>query len=254
MAGAATALWECPRARRRNRWNHEGPWGADVEPAVLCILRSNDAGDLPPIAEGVPAGGEQHCDRCEDQDLGPVLAGAVSDAFGEFTIEGNVPVDTPYILVTKVGRFRRAQQMDPIPEGDACTTVQLPTTMSEGNPTRVPRDRNDGLAVHIPRVAVYTTSTPGGASSPAIGARGGSATGTPPTAPPIRLSGRLRGRRAGAAALRCLHLRRLPRRGVWCGRRRLRWRPRLWRLPRSRRVRCRGCAQPVKSAVPAPHL
>jgi hypothetical protein len=65
-------------------------------------------------------------------------------------------VGTPYILVVKAGKFRRAQQMAAIPGANACTTVNLPLTMVGGNPTRLPRHRDDGLAVHIPRVAVST--------------------------------------------------------------------------------------------------
>jgi hypothetical protein len=127
-----------------------------VPNAFVYILRNNTVADLPPIDEGVPADGGQHCDNCEDQDLGPVLVGAVTNGHGEFTLEGNIPVGTPYILVVKAGKFRRAQQMDPLPAGDACTTVELGTTMAAVNPTRLPRDRDDGLAVHIPRVAVST--------------------------------------------------------------------------------------------------
>src|SRR5690606_2595185 len=80
---------------------------------------------------------------------------AVSDASGYFEIAGSVPVDTPLLIVVKAGKFRRATTIT-VPASDACTTVELPTTMPD-NPTRLPRSLDDdGLARSIPRVAVST--------------------------------------------------------------------------------------------------
>jgi hypothetical protein len=124
-----------------------------VPNAFVYILRDNDATKLPPIGAGIPSGGTS-CDRCEDQDLGPVLAGAVTDASGNFTIEGNVPVGMEFVLVVKAGRFRRAVPFT-LPETAACMTTMLPTTLP-GNPTRLPRTMSDGVAVNIPRIAVTT--------------------------------------------------------------------------------------------------
>lgn len=125
-----------------------------VPNAFVYILRTNDPLDLPTIGSGVPVNGES-CDRCEEQDLGAVLTSAVTNAEGYYELSGNIPVDQQFVLVVKVGKFRRAVQMT-IPKEDECETTPLPTTMAAGNPTRLPRDRNDGLAVNIPRIAVST--------------------------------------------------------------------------------------------------
>jgi hypothetical protein len=124
-----------------------------VPNAFVYILRNNNVGDLPPIDEGIPSTG-QRCDRCEDQQLGPVLAGAVTDAHGNFTIEGNIPVGVQFVLVVKAGKFRRAVQYT-LSAGAACQTTALPTAAAS-NPTRLARHLNDGLAVHIPRIAIAT--------------------------------------------------------------------------------------------------
>jgi hypothetical protein len=124
-----------------------------VPNAFVYILRTNDEADLPPITSGIPAGGTS-CDRCEDQDLGPLLVGGLTDATGAFTLEGNIPVGMEFLLVVKAGRFRRAIRHT-IPAEAACTTVALPATLPE-NPTRLPRTMTDGLAVNLPRIAVTT--------------------------------------------------------------------------------------------------
>lgn len=127
-----------------------------VPNAVVYILRSNDPSTLPAIPEGLPDDGEsQSCDRCEDAPLGPSLVGAVTNAEGEYTIEGNIPVGEEFLLVVKAGKFRRAQHVT-LDEAGACATTQLPTAVTDGNPTRLPRALDDGLGVHIPRVAVTT--------------------------------------------------------------------------------------------------
>jgi hypothetical protein len=126
-----------------------------VPNAIVYLLRTNDPRDLPDIPTGIPADGES-CDRCEDQlaNLGPVLAGAVTDATGAFTIEQYVPLGIEVLLVVKAGRFRRATTLI-IPEDAACQTTDLPTDLPD-NPTRLPRDMSDGLAVNIPLTAVTT--------------------------------------------------------------------------------------------------
>ena len=64
-----------------------------VPNAFVYILRSNNVSDLPAIGSGIPNGGES-CDRCDEQNLGSVLTGAVTDATGAFMLEGNIPVGT----------------------------------------------------------------------------------------------------------------------------------------------------------------
>lgn len=124
-----------------------------VPNALVYILRNNDASVLPPISTGIPTGGTS-CDRCEDQDLGPVLAGAVTDAAGNFVIEGNVPVGTEFLLVVKAGKFRRAVAQTLAPAA-ACTDAALPIALPD-NPARLPRNSADGIAANIPRIAVTT--------------------------------------------------------------------------------------------------
>jgi hypothetical protein len=125
-----------------------------VPNATVYILRSTDAADLPDISVGVPADG-QSCDRCEDQDLGPLLTGAITDAAGNFVLEGNIPVGRDFLLVTKVGKFRRATTVTQLPTTAACTTTALPSAAAE-NPTRLPRSMSDGLAVNLPSIAIST--------------------------------------------------------------------------------------------------
>jgi hypothetical protein len=167
-----------------------------VPNATVYLLRSTNVADLPAIPTGIPADG-MSCDRCEDQMLGPVLAGAVTDATGAFTIEEFVPVGVEIVLVVKVGRFRRATTLT-LPASAACQTTALPTTLPD-NPARLPRDMMDGLAVNIPHVAVTTGSVdamecvlekmglshaefanPGGAERVNLYRGGPTTTGTPP--------------------------------------------------------------------------
>jgi hypothetical protein len=131
-----------------NTGNHVG-----VPNATVYLLRTASEADLPAMPTGIPADG-MSCDRCEDQNLGPVLAGAVTDATGAFTIEEYVPVGVEVVLVVKVGRFRRATKIT-VPATAACQTHMLPTALPD-NPTRLPRNVTDGLAVNIPRIAVTT--------------------------------------------------------------------------------------------------
>lgn len=124
-------------------------------PNALVYILQNNVDTLPAIPVGIPSGGTA-CDRCEDQEaqLGEVLFGAVTDATGAFTIEKYVPVGQEFTLVVKAGKFRRAVRVT-VPEASACTDVALPTTLPD-NPTRLPRNMNDGEFVHIPKIAVST--------------------------------------------------------------------------------------------------
>lgn len=135
----------------RNDANVQNQLG--VPNAVVYILRTDQEDALPAIPTGTPTGGLS-CDRCEEQDLGPLLAGAITDASGNFVIEGNVPVGVEFVLVVKAGKFRRAIRHT-LPAEAACQTTTLPTTMPD-NPTRLARSSTDGLAVNIPRIAIST--------------------------------------------------------------------------------------------------
>lgn len=121
--------------------------------AVVYVLQTADPKDLPAVSKGLPEDGES-CDRCDEQDYGPVLVGAVTDATGAFELSEYLPVDTEFLLVVKAGKFRRATTFT-IPSSGACKTTNLPTTLPD-NPTRLPRHVNDGLAVNIPAIAVST--------------------------------------------------------------------------------------------------
>jgi len=124
-----------------------------VPNAIVYILQTDKVEDLPAFSTGIPAGGTS-CDRCEDQDLGPVLNGTVTDATGSFTLDEFIPVDKDFLLVVKAGRFRRATKFK-LPASAACETTALPTMLPD-NPTRLPRSMTDGSAVNIPRIAVTT--------------------------------------------------------------------------------------------------
>jgi hypothetical protein len=124
-----------------------------VPNAVVYILESARVADLPAIGTGIPAG-ETSCDRCDELDLGAVLASAISDSFGNFVIEGNIPIGQNFLLVTKAGKFRRAVSLQLEPSA-ACSDTELPTALPD-NPARLPRSTTDGLAVNLPRIAVST--------------------------------------------------------------------------------------------------
>lgn len=126
-----------------------------VPNAFVYILQTTNASDLPPISTGIPSGSNgESCDRCEDQDFGPVLVSTTSDSKGEFELSGNIPVGKPVLLVVKVGKFRRAQLVT-VPASAACKTHNLPTAAGS-NPARLPRSMSDGTGAHIPRIAVTT--------------------------------------------------------------------------------------------------
>lgn len=125
-----------------------------VPNAIVYIMKTDQIADLPAIPVGTEPGGLS-CDRCEEQDLGPLLAGAITDAEGNFSIEGNVPVGAEFFLVVKAGKFRRVVRHPALDASAACQTTALPTELP-GNPTRLPRDMSDGEAVHIPKIAVTT--------------------------------------------------------------------------------------------------
>jgi hypothetical protein len=124
-----------------------------VPNALVFIPQSSSVAALPPIGAGIPAGGTR-CDRCDERELGPILASAVTDSAGNFTLEGNIPVGQAFLLVTQVGKFRRAVSQQ-LAANAACGTTALPSALP-ANPTRLPRSMSDGLAVNLPRVAVST--------------------------------------------------------------------------------------------------
>ena len=83
-----------------------------------------------------------------------MLAGAITDAAGNYTIEGNVPVGVEFLLVVKAGKFRRAVSHTLPPRPPArprrCRT-RCPTTRRGWRAAA-----SDGLAVNFPKIAVST--------------------------------------------------------------------------------------------------
>ncbi len=121
--------------------------------AFVYILQVDDLSALPSVDAGIPDVGGQPataCERCEDQDLGPVLVSTTTDALGQFVLRGSIPVEEEFILVVKTGKWRRAQRIT-LPSSAACAATSLPLEQ-----TRLPRSMNDGLGANIPRVAVST--------------------------------------------------------------------------------------------------
>ncbi len=97
---------------------------------------------LPPITSGAV------CEQCEDEDLGEPVVGTITDFDGSFELR-NVPADTEFPLVIKVGKWRRVVMIDPV---SPCSTVFL----GSGD-TRLPQVHQEG-SVHdnIPRIAIST--------------------------------------------------------------------------------------------------
>ncbi len=154
-----SAIPDCSQAAQRTsisgrvitagRNDGDTPNQVGVPNAFVYILANNDPSQLPAIEAGIPPGATA-CDRCEDQQLGPVLASAATDALGYYTITGDVPVGAEFVLVVKIGKFRRAVQITLDPAA-ACQATNI-----DSMNTRLPRDMSDGLAVNIPRIAVTT--------------------------------------------------------------------------------------------------
>ena len=117
-----------------------------VPNAVVYIPRDPSA-QLPAISTG------PSCDRCEDEDLGPVLAAAVTDHRGEFTLRGDIPVGAAFNIVVKSGKWRGVRRIDAgVVTG--CASNDVGDTY-----TRLPAHKTDGLAgTHLPHVAIATGS------------------------------------------------------------------------------------------------
>jgi hypothetical protein len=125
-----------------------------VPNAFVYILTNDNETLLPAIGTGIPKDGTGNlltaCDRCDTQDLGPVLVSATTDATGAFTLSRNIPVNKEFVLVVKIGKWRRAQKYT-LAQSAGCATTALPLTV-----TRLPRTKSDGDAVNIPHIAVST--------------------------------------------------------------------------------------------------
>lgn len=124
-------------------------------PNAVVYIPADTTSALPDIFEGVDGSNPLSCGRCADEkfvaDGLSVLAGAVTDYRGQFTLEGRIPVGVPFNIVIKVGKWRRVVQ---IPAGTttACATATLTQELTRLNATPT-----DGLAgTHLPKIAIST--------------------------------------------------------------------------------------------------
>jgi hypothetical protein len=124
-------------------------------PNAIVYIPADPNAALPTVFEGVAAGNAASCGRCEDEKLvadgQSVLAAAVTNYKGEFTLEGRIPVGVAFKVVVKVGKWRRVVQV-PAGTAVACTPQALATDL-----TRLPATSTDGLSgTHLPKIAIST--------------------------------------------------------------------------------------------------
>ncbi len=124
-------------------------------PNALIYIPADPNVALPGVFEGVNANDPLSCGRCADEKLvadgQSVLAAAVTDYRGQFTLEGRIPVGAAFKLVIKVGKWRRVVQ---VPAGVAVACSSAALTHDQ---TRLPAHKTDGLGgTHLPKVAIST--------------------------------------------------------------------------------------------------
>jgi hypothetical protein len=124
-------------------------------PNALVYIPAEPSVALPMLIEGVQSGNSASCGRCEDEKLvadgQSVLAAAVTNFKGEFTLDGRIPVGVAFKLVIKVGKWRRVVQIDAT-VAKACMSVALTTEQ-----TRLNGNTTDGLTgTQLPKIAVST--------------------------------------------------------------------------------------------------
>ncbi len=124
-------------------------------PNAVVYIPGNPSAALPAIFEGVKEGHAPSCGRCDDEKLvadgQTVLASAVTDFKGAFTLEGRIPVGSAFNLVIKVGKWRRVVQV-PAGVSQACTGTALGL-----DTTRLAKNSTDGLTgTHLPKIAIST--------------------------------------------------------------------------------------------------
>ncbi len=119
------------------------PNGTEPLPNALVYVPN---APLPAITHG------PSCDRCQDEDLGSPIAGAVTGADGTFVLR-NVPAGIDFPLVVKIGKWRRVVTITSTPQ---CTNKNL-----TADQTRLPRNKTDASAgnqqfVSLPQMAIAT--------------------------------------------------------------------------------------------------
>jgi hypothetical protein len=124
-------------------------------PNALVYIPAEPSVALPSIFQGVQSNNTASCGRCNDEKLvadgQSVLAAAVTDFKGDFTLQGRIPVGTAFQLVIKVGKWRRVAQV-PAGVSVACASRALVHEY-----TRLAANRTDGLTgTTLPLIAVST--------------------------------------------------------------------------------------------------
>ncbi|MET0343347.1 MAG: hypothetical protein ABW252_20220 [Polyangiales bacterium] len=124
-------------------------------PNAIVYIPADPATSLPTVFEGVTAMDSRSCGRCADEKLvadgQSVLAAAVTDYKGEFTLEGRIPVGTKFNLVVKVGKWRRVVE---VPAGTSAACASRALTLEY---TRLAASPADGLnGTWLPKIAVST--------------------------------------------------------------------------------------------------
>jgi hypothetical protein len=124
-------------------------------PNAVVYIPADPAATLPTPFQGVDPTNPASCGRCTDVQLvasgQSVLAAAVTDARGAFTLSGRVPVGTAFNLVVAAGKWRRVVQVSAT-TASACQTRTLGTAQ-----TRLPAHKTDGLTgTYLPLIAVDT--------------------------------------------------------------------------------------------------
>jgi hypothetical protein len=145
-----TGTLRTPGRQVSSAWVNQIP----VPNAVVYIPADPNA-NLPDVFEGVSSSDPLSCSRCEDEKLvadgQTILAAAITDYKGEFTLEGRIPVGVPFELVIKIGRFRRVVQV-PASTVKSCQSAALNADL-----TRLPKNKTDGLTgTHLPKMAIST--------------------------------------------------------------------------------------------------
>jgi Cys-rich repeat protein len=125
-------------------------------PNALVYIPGDPSVALPTLPQGVdPRNPASSCGRCADTKLvadgQTVLASAVTDFTGGFTLAGQIPVGVPFHLVVQIGKWRRVVQV-PGTVAKSCMPAALSADL-----TRLAKNSTDGLAgTQLPKVAIST--------------------------------------------------------------------------------------------------
>lgn len=141
--------WDCPaESLTRITGRVTTPNGELGVPNAYVYIPRDPNAALPALDTG------PSCNRCDEQNLGPLLAGAVTDYKGEFTLSGQIPLGTDFTVVIQSGRWRAVRKIPAGAVSGECAVNELSESYF-----RLPADRNDGEAgTQLPKIAVATGS------------------------------------------------------------------------------------------------